>query len=168
MKRPIEDFDVDTIRESFRPERITTLFVGESAPYSGDFFYVGNTHMLQYMRSAVEGSYLGKRSGDFLERFKALGWYLDDLVLEPGNHLGKSERIAKCREAQQSLADRIAKYQPQAIVSLLLFIKPFVDAAAIKAESAALRHAVRFPGMGQQKHFKDDMALLVPLLLRLT
>jgi hypothetical protein len=117
----------------------------------------------QYMRTAVEKS-LGKGNGDFLERFKAFGWYLDDLVLEPVNHLGKSERIAKCREAQQSLADRIIKYQPQAIVSLLLFIEPFVDAAAIEAKSAASRYAVRFPGMGQQKRFMDDMAALVPRL----
>jgi hypothetical protein len=157
---------VEAIRADFLPERVTTLFVGESAPFSGDFFYVGNTHMVQHMRSAVERS-LGKGSGDFLERFKALGWYLDDLVLEPVNHLSKSERLAKCREAQQSLADRIAKYRPQAIVSLLLFIKPFVDGAAIEANSAASRYAVRFPGMGQQKRFIDEMANLVPILPKL-
>src|SRR5229473_704723 len=42
---------VEATRARFRPERITTLFVGESAPDSGDFF----------------------------TRFKAYGWYLDDL-----------------------------------------------------------------------------------------
>jgi hypothetical protein len=30
--------------------------------------------------------------GDFLERFKAYGWYLDDLVLIPVNRLEPAER----------------------------------------------------------------------------
>ena len=47
---------VEATRTRFRPERITTLFVGESAPASGDFFYYGNTAMLRYMREAVEDS----------------------------------------------------------------------------------------------------------------
>jgi hypothetical protein len=37
----------------------------------------------------------------------------------------------------KNLADRIAEYQPEAIVSLLLGIKDFVDAAAIAAGSSA-------------------------------
>src|SRR5271169_4155676 len=117
---------MEATRAKFHPERITTLFVGESAPASGDFFYSsGNTAMLQHMRSAVEDA-LGKGS-DFLERFKAYGWYLDDLVLTPVNDLTKpSERKAKCLQAQNSLADRIAEYQPRAILSLLLSIQKIV------------------------------------------
>jgi hypothetical protein len=77
---------IETIRLAFRPDRITTLFVGESAPISGDFFYCGGTALERVMRSAIEGS-LGPTSGDFLGAFKAYGWYLDDLVLTPIDHL---------------------------------------------------------------------------------
>ena len=80
--------------------------------------------------------------GDFLDRFKAYGWYLDDLVLEPVNRMTWSERLATCRNACASLADRIAEYRPGAIVSILLRIKDIVEAAAISAGSDAPRYAV--------------------------
>jgi hypothetical protein len=115
---------VESARARFRPDRITTLFVGESAPASGNFFYYDNSVLFRDMRRAVEHA-LGE-SGDFLKSFKSYGWYLDDLVLTPVNHLTKSRVL----DAQNSLAHRIAAYQPEAIVSLLMLIKPFVDAAA--------------------------------------
>jgi hypothetical protein len=88
-------------------------------------------------------------------------------VLTPVNHLTKSERKAKCLEAQRSLADRIATYQPEAIVSLLIFTKPFVDEAAIMAGSNAPRYAVPFPGMSHQGRFQAAMACIIPKLRRL-
>jgi hypothetical protein len=157
---------IEATRARFRPKRITTLFVGESAWSSGVFFYHGNTAMTRNMRSAVEGA-LGE-SGDFLECFKSYGWYLDDLVLTPVNDLKKSERNSKCWEAQTSLADRIAEYQPLAIVSLLLTIRHIVGTAAIMARCNAPRFAVPFPGMGQQTRFQTEMARIIPMLPRLT
>lgn len=61
---------VEAARARFRPARITTLFVGESAPQSGDFFYYGGNAMLRHVQGAVELA-LGPESGDFLQRFKA-------------------------------------------------------------------------------------------------
>jgi hypothetical protein len=153
---------VEATRARFRPERVTTLFVGESAPVSGDFFYYGNTALQRHMQHAVEDAFGG--GGNFLDRFKSYGWYLDDLVLTPVNQLTKSERNAKCLAAQDSLAARIAEYQPLAIVSLLISIKKIVDAAAIAAGSTAQCFAVPFPGMGQQARFKTAMAQIMPTL----
>src|SRR6516162_7152522 len=45
---------VDTLRDSYCPERITTLFVGESPPINGRFFYDGNNSLLKFMRQAIE------------------------------------------------------------------------------------------------------------------
>jgi hypothetical protein len=157
---------VEAVREQYRPERILTLFVGESAPHSGKFFYLGNTALKRHMQKAMEAAGLGG-SGDFLERFKGHGWYLDDLVLTPVDKLTRSERNAKCSAAQKSLETRIAEYQPLAIVSLLISIKTFVDAAAIAAGSSAPRFAVPFPGMGQQARFKAAMLQIIPTLPRL-
>jgi hypothetical protein len=157
---------VEAVRARYRPERIKTLFVGESAPHSGAFFYCGDNEMLCQMQRAVELA-LGE-SGDFLKRFKAYGWYLDDLVLTPVNRLTKSQRKARCLDAQESLAGRIAAYRPEAIVSLLRRIEPFVNAAANTSGSDAHRYAVPFPGMGHQARFRAAMACIIPKLPRLT
>jgi hypothetical protein len=157
---------VETVRILYRPERIKTLFVGESAPHGGDFFYYGDNAMWSHMRRAVELAF--GRSDDFLKTFKSYGWYLDDLVLEPVNHLSKPERKLKCLVSQKSLADRIATYRPEAIVSVLKTIAPFVREAAIMAGCDVPQYAVYFPGMGWQPRFQAEMAVLVPRLPRLT
>jgi hypothetical protein len=156
---------VETTRLHFRPKQITTLFVGESAPASGDFFYYGTSAMTRYMREAVESALGG--TDDFLETFNGYGWYLDDLSLLPVDKLDKPERLRVCRAAQVSLTERIAAYQPTAIVTLLLSVKEIVEAAAIAAGSRAARYAVPFPGMGQQGRFKREISAIIPELPRL-
>jgi hypothetical protein len=142
--------DVETTRARYRPDRITTLFVGESAPASGDFFYYGENAMLRHMQRATE-TVLGE-GGDFLDRFKSYGWYLDDLVLTPVDKLVPSERRAKRLAATESLRDRIAAYRPLVIVSVLISIRSIVEAAG----SNALLFGVPFPGVGQQARFHRE------------
>ena len=117
------------------------------------------------MQTALEAA-LGK-NGDFLQRFKAYGWYLDDLVLKPVDKLPKSQREALCIGAMKSLADRIVEYSPRAIVSLLVRIGPIVETAAIMAGHAGRRFSVPFPGMGQQARFHGEMQHILPALPRL-
>lgn len=156
---------VEETRLRFRPERITTLFVGESAPAGGDFFYYGKSAMTRYMREAIENA-LGE-TDDFLSTFKGYGWYLDDLSLIPVDKLPKPERLRICAESQTSLSERIVAYQPQAIVTVLLSVKDNVEAAAVAAGSSAMRYAVPFPGMGQQGRFKREVEAIIPMLPRL-
>ncbi len=156
--------DFETTRASYRPDRITTLFVGESAPASGDFFYYGENAMLRHMKRATE-TVLGE-GGDFLDRFKSYGWYLDDLVLMPVDKLVSSERRSKCLAATESLRDRIAAYRPLAIVSVLISIRSIVEAAAKAAGSNAVLFSVPFPGMGQQARFHNEMLKIIPRLPR--
>jgi hypothetical protein len=155
---------IEAVRTRYRPERIMTLFVGESPPASGAFFFCGNNAMLRHMQCAVELA-LGEKSSNFLESFKAYGWYLDDLVLTP---VPKLKLKTECLRAQNSLAKRIEEYQPLAIVSLLLRISHIVEAAAIAAGNNNPRYAVPFPGNGHQGCFKAAMACIIPKLPRLT
>src|SRR5271166_2211160 len=78
--------EIEELRLSYRPKRIRTLFVGESAPLSGKFFYKEKepTPLARHIETALRLAGL-RNGGPFLERFKSLGWYLDDLVLVPVN-----------------------------------------------------------------------------------
>jgi hypothetical protein len=62
--------DREAVRAQYRPQRIATLFVGESPPASGKFFYYGNTALAHNMEAAMVAAGLGG-SGSFFERFKA-------------------------------------------------------------------------------------------------
>jgi len=108
---------VETARQKYRPDRITVLFVGESAPVSGDFFYYGKkTGLERLFQTAIEGT--ASDGPAFLERFKARGWYLDDLSLVPVNDLDHNSdaRSKACAVARPGLARRIADYQPRVVV----------------------------------------------------
>ena len=153
--------DIETVRASYRPRDISTLFIGESAPRSGDFFYCGGNQLWREMKRAVEAAF--GPGGDFLERFKAYGWYLDDLVLRPINHLPRVDRKKACLEAQDSLASRIKEYRPRAIVCLLLGIKPSVKAAAKAAGCNAPFYAVAFP-VRHGRRFGKEIKPILPWL----
>jgi tetratricopeptide (TPR) repeat protein len=161
MQEPVE-----TLRACYRPERIKTLFVGESPPINGRFFYDGNNPLLTFMSEAIESALPGE--GNFLNRFRENGWYLDDLVLTPVNHLPDAERKAAWRDAQDNLAKRIAEYRPDAIVVLLKnkkFQRVVKDAVA-EVVSTDNIHAVPFPGMGNLPKFRTAMLDIVESLLR--
>ena len=139
------------------------MFVGESAPVSGDFFYRGNPHMMQIVMSAIEESLPGQGT---IASFKANGWYLDDLSITPIDNLrGKARRDA-CVAARESLAERIAKHKPLAIVSLMLGIREDVEAAMTIAGCNVRHINTPFPGMGQHKKFRDQMRPLWATLPR--
>jgi len=152
----------ETIRESFRPPRITTLFVGESAP-DGEkrFFYRGNSQVHRYMKKAFGGK------DDFLGWFKEQGYFLDDLILEPVNKRTKEERQRLGWENVPSLAQRLSVHRPAMVVALMIGIEPMVRDAMAKAGLSDLPFdVIPFPGCGQQGRFASKMKAIIPRLPR--
>jgi hypothetical protein len=49
--------DLEKLRHTFRPQPIMTLFVGESPPHNGKFFYKGNSVLYYSMRESFKGSF---------------------------------------------------------------------------------------------------------------
>jgi dihydroxy-acid dehydratase len=150
--------DVEKIRESFKPDHITTLFVGESAPAGGDFFYDGNSILFRAMKQAFEGS------ESFLKDFQASGFFLDDLILEPANNLEDVARDALRWNSVPGLADRIREYQPSAIVTLMRGIELMVIEAICQSGHNSKTYHVPFPGTGNWKYFQREMQPVIPEL----
>ena len=151
--------DLEKLRKSFKPQSIKALFVGESAPSGGTFFYLGNSNAYRYMKQAF-GS-----PDDFLTWFKCRGLYLDDLVPFPIDNLQGSDRRRAQDEHVSDLADRIATHDPATVVSLLKKIDRPVQKALQASGSEADYYCVHFPGNGQQNNFLADMREILPKIL---
>ena len=150
--------DLEGIRKSFRPDRITTLFVGESAPESGRFFYNSNSSLFHAMRKAFGDQ------ATFLEDFKRNGFYLDDLVLVPINKLTDNERSRLRWESVSKLADRLKEYGPEAIVIVMRAIKPMVLEAMRMAGISYEPFCVPHPAFGNWPRFRLAITEIIPSL----
>jgi hypothetical protein len=150
--------NLENVRKSYRPIRITTLFVGESAPHGGTFFYNQNSGLFREIRKSFRGQ------TRFLDDFKRNGFYLDDLVLEPVNHLGPKDRRFLCRDSVSSFVERLKDYKPKAIVVLLLSIRPMVLDAIRAARLSCPVCCTPYPGFGNQPRFHKAMSEIIPSL----
>lgn len=151
----VEMNKLEVLRQSFRPERIATLFVGESAPASGRFFYSGNSSLFRAMKKAF-----GNQES-FLDDFRHKGFYLDDLVLTPVNKLQNRERIRLRREAVPQLAKRLTEYKPAAIVvvmrGILSVVRDAMRTAGVMYEPFCVPH----PAFGNSTRFHIAMTEIV-------
>lgn len=150
--------NLEELRKSFRPHRIATLFVGESAPQSGRFFYSGNSSLFYAMQRAF-GS-----KATFLEEFKRSGFYLDDLVPVPVNKMENRERSALRWKSVSSLADRLRDYKPQVVVTVMRAIKPMVLEAVRKADLACALYCTPHPAFGNWTRFHTAMNEIIDSL----
>jgi hypothetical protein len=149
---------LEELRKSFRPRRITTLFVGESAPQSGKFFYSGNSSLFYAMQRAFGGK------ETFLEDFKKSGFYLDDLARVPINKLESQKRSMLRWRSVSSLADRLKEYKPEAIVIVMRAIKPMVLEAMRKAHLSYEPYCTPHPAFGNWTRFHAAMTEILEIL----
>ena len=70
-------------RVKYKPKNVKILFVGESRPNSGKFFYLDDTNLYNYTKKAFEQ--LGDIKNFSREKFRDLGCYLYDVCDVPVN-----------------------------------------------------------------------------------
>lgn len=158
MNTAERDLEIERLRERHRPGAIRTLFVGESRPANGKFFYDPELRPIaRWFERALE---LG--GDDFLCRFKNVGLYLDDLVLTPINGCRKGDRDRLRHEAVPGLKNRIVRYTPTLVVAIMKGIAPFVREAA---KGIARVEVVPFPGNSHQREFLIEMRKLRSAIL---
>jgi hypothetical protein len=146
---------LEELRASYRPDRITTLFVGESAPASGRFFYSANSSLYHAMRRAFGGE------TTFLEDFKTRGFYLDDLVREPVNKLARQERSRLRWASIDGLSERLTQYRPTAVVIVMRAIKPMIRDAMRKAGILYEPFCAPHPAFGNWTRFHSAMTEII-------
>ncbi len=141
-------------RLKYKPCKVKTLFIGESPPASGDYFYFGgNNSLLRYIRQAFVSVY-GDKCGEgdeFLQFFKESQYYLIDLSEKPINGKLRKERKQLRKVNIESLTNRVNNINPE---SVIIFMKAIEKAVRISLPSNIPKeniHVTRFPGFGNQK-----------------
>jgi hypothetical protein len=123
----------ERLRMRFRPARVRLLFVGESPPASGRFFYRSDSGLYRAMREAFLAVDPAISDATFLGAFQASGSYLIDLCREPVDQLDSRSRRAACEAGEGSLSRAIARLEPSKIVTVVRSIEANVRRAALRA-----------------------------------
>ena len=150
----------ENLRTLFRPENVRVLFVGESRPVNGTFFYLGNSNLANFTRQTFE-FVLGKQFPDalsFLYCFSKSGCFLDDLCPEPVNHLPNGERHAQHLENIPLLAERLAEYQPRYLIVTPMRIGDAVaEAVNLSGIEPLAQCVLPFPAQGHQQQYVNQL-----------
>jgi len=142
-------------------KKVDILIVGESRPNNGTFFYFRNSVLYKYINEEI-ARYTNSYVQDFdcLEFFKSNNIFLDDLNQEPVNHLPRDIRRMLNRNAIQSLSDRIKKYQPRIVISILKGVREEVcKAISLSSFCPDKVYFISFPANGQQNNFRKEFLI---------
>ena len=157
---------LEQLRNRHRPQPVQLLFIGESPPASGRFFYHGDSGLYRAMREAFQAADPSIYYESFLAAFQALGCYLIDLCREPVDHLDPQSRRAACQAAEASLASTIARLRPLTIATIVRSIEANVLNAVARANWQGTM--IHLPYPGRWSHFKDAFVeALVPAISEL-
>ena len=142
----------NSIRNNNKPNTVKVLYIGESPPNRGTFFYGANSNLFRCIRKAF-AKVIGETVGDgfnFLKYFKDNNFYLDDLCLDPVNNKTDSEKIILRQQGIEPLSKRINVFSPQAIIILMKGIESEVR-ESIKRSDLAVSHifVTTFPSFNQ-------------------
>lgn len=156
----------ERVRRRYRPARIRLLFIGESPPASGRFFYQKDSGLYRAVRDTFRRVDSSITDDTFLRVFQELGCYLIDACAKPVDHLDARSRRAACLAGEPALSRKIRQFEPDAIVTLLKSIRGNVRRACAQAGWHGLVLEVPYPGRWAS-HRKIFLESLVPELEKL-
>jgi hypothetical protein len=153
----------ERLRKHYRPNRVRILFVGESPPASGRFFYQADSGLYRAVRETFFLGFPFLRKTEFLDSFCSLGCYLVDLCGEPVDSMSRVGRRYACRAGEIRLAQEIRRLRPQTIVTVVRSIRANVNRAAERAGWSGPHLELPYPGRWP-RHRTEFRRLLVPFL----
>jgi hypothetical protein len=153
----------ERLRKQYRPDRVRILFVGESPPASGRFFYQADSGLYRAIRDGFLAAFQDLPETDFLGSFRNLGCYLVDLCGEPVDRLDRRDRDAACRAGVPRLSRIIRELKPEIIVVVVRSIVPHVAQAQSRGEWSGATFELPYPGRWH-KHREAFVEALIPVL----
>ncbi|APF17700.1 hypothetical protein Calab_2172 [Caldithrix abyssi DSM 13497] len=159
----------DEIRNLHKPEKVNVLYIGESPPSGGTFFYLANSNLFFCIKSAFEESYSHEFSNlEFLDFFKNCKCYLDDLCLVPINNKTDFEREQLRKEGISQLSIRINDYNPKAIIvvmkSLEMYVKQAIKLAGVKLQYFNTTSFPSFSAKNKKNCFFENVKIINELI----
>ncbi len=166
--------DYAQARNRYKPDEVKILFVAESPPSSGGYFYfsetIGKDHLFREMMKALglwSRSQRMERGIDkrpLLEKFRSKGFFLIDTCELPVDKLPKRERRSAINQGATTLESRVRRLDPShiAVVKTTVF-RPVFEAL----ERAGLggrvlnKSALPFPNHGHQRRFRNGVRRFV-------
>jgi hypothetical protein len=140
---------------------VRILFIGESPPASGRFFYNRDSGLYRAIRDLFSAADPSITDENFLSIFQASGCYLIDACSSPVDDMDRNSRRAACVSAEPLLARKINQLQPETIVSLVRSISGNIERAILRAQWHGPLLDVPYPGRWVQ-HRKTFTAELLP------
>ncbi len=152
--------EFENIRNSYKPDKVKILFVGESRPQGGTFFYDGDSNLYRYTKQAFE-----QAANEFsLEYFKKYGCWLYDVCDIPVNGLSPFERREQIRLGLPRLLATIKKLRPQIIIVVKkgdmreIIFKQVCENGYINQETA---YNIPFPACGRQAEYRNELSEII-------
>jgi hypothetical protein len=147
-------------RNRYTPKPVKIIFVLESPPASGKYFYNPDGSMKEPLFKAMMKDVLGftpSSKGEGLRRFAAAGFFLIDATYTPINRLKGKARDAIVLRDFPLLARALRKYAKRKtkVVLVKANICRLLEQKLTDARFNVLNHGVRipFPSSGQQNKF---------------
>jgi len=152
---------IEKRRKEYKPNKTVLLFVGESLPQRGTFFYHGNSNLFRYTKEAFAQSKIPFS----IDLFKQYGCWLSDVCDSPVNGLSASERRLKIKLGLPAIHDLIAKINPEYIVVVkkgdmerFVFRSICTELGFVENKTA---YNLPFPACGNQHKYRNELSAVL-------
>lgn len=148
----------ENLRNHYRPDRIKVLFVGESRPQGGTFFYQADSALYRETKKAFN-EYLDRNTFT-LGNFKHWNCWLYDICDDPVNDLSEAQRTNCIHENISRLADFVQKADPELIIVCKKgTVKSEIEKSDVMKDYRAEKNIffLPFPGSGNQIKYRDGL-----------
>ena len=153
----------ERLRKRYIPDPVRILFVGESPPASGRFFYQADSGLYRAVRDTFATAFRLLPKSGFLDSFRSLGCYLVDLCGQPVDHMTRDARECACRAGEVRLTRTIRELHPQIMVATVKSIRQNVRRAQARAGWSGVYLELPYPGQWHRNRIEFERRL-VPLL----